>query len=188
MLLRARVWCLQMHRRELLSGSFGPLQGPFTTLTSLAAFKARVPAHQSIAQDAGEEQASRSSAPAPAREEQSSAAGLQGKSEHSAAQINHTSLAAPPGSADRHEAGNAQSAKQSEAGHDRQQSRSASNTDKNSGAVGQHEQSDVSRLWEDPANVDAVHAALEAFLQQSGLSKHMRIEHTEVGTSRAYAH
>lgn len=32
---------LQVHTKELLSGSFGPLQGPITTLTSLAAFKAR---------------------------------------------------------------------------------------------------------------------------------------------------
>ncbi len=175
-----------MHRRDLLAGSFGPLQGPFTTLTSLAAFKARVPAAQSTAQEASEEQASRRSVAAPAREEQSSAAGLQGKTEQSAVQNNTPSRAAPVGASKRQEAGTAQSEKQSEAGHDRQQSRSVSATDKNGGVAGQHEDNDVSRLWEDPADVDTVHAALEAFLRESGLSKHMRIEHTEVGSSPTY--
>ncbi|CAL5221830.1 g4088 [Coccomyxa viridis] len=148
----------QMHRRELLSGSFGPLQGPLTTLTSLAAFKARMPAPQSMAQDADEEQASHRSAPAPAKEEQSSAAGLQGN-----------------------RAG--QPEKQSEAGHDRQQSRSANRSDKNASAAGQHGDTKMSRLWEDPADVDTAHAALEAFLRESGLSNHMQIKHIEAQES-----
>ena len=176
-----------MHRRDLLAGSFGPLQGPFTTLTSLAAFKARVPAAQSTAQEASEEQASRRSVAAPAREEQSSAAGLQGKTEQSAVQNNTPSRAAPVGASKRQEAGTAQSEKQSEAGHDRQHSRPASATNQNSSKASQPEEDDMSRLWEDPDNVDTVHAALEGFFQQSGLSKYMRLEHTEVRSCSVYA-
>ena len=184
----AVIECLQMHRKELLSGSFGPLQGPLTTLTSLAAFKARMPAPQSMAQDADEEQASHRSAPAPAKEEQSSAAGLQGNSEQSAAQLKHPSLALPAGMTYRHLSGAGQPEKQSEAGHDRQQSRSANRSDKNASAAGQHGDTKMSRLWEDPADVDTAHAALEAFLRESGLSNHMQIKHIEVGLSPAYMH
>ena len=52
---------LQVHRKELLPGSIGPLQGPITTLTSLAAFKARF--QQPMAPDSAPSMQSTAQAP-----------------------------------------------------------------------------------------------------------------------------
>ena len=174
-----------MRSKGLLSGSFGPLQGPFTTLTSLAAFRARFqppsePSTQSLSQEAVEEQASQPSLTEPAWEEQSSTVGPRRGDTHGAAQIRNPSIAAAPGSSNRPGSGSSHLERRSEAGHDRQHPRSASSADRNSDAASQHEESEVSGLWKRPADVSAARAALEAFLQESGLSKHMRIQPSAV--------
>lgn len=190
-LLMALSGCLQMRSKELLSGSFGPLQGPFTTLTSLATFRARFqhPEESStltVAQDAERVQPSSSSLAGPAREAQSSAAGVQGSSEQRAAENSNPKLAAGagPSVSPVPESGTSHLDKQTQAGHDRQQPLSASRVDRNGDAVGQsksqHEMAELSSIWEVPANVDTAFHALEAFLQKCGLSEHIRVEHSAV--------
>ena len=44
----------------------------------------------------------------------------------------------------------------------------------------QGETAPVEALWEQSANIEAVHTALTAFLQKSGLSQYLSIEPTEV--------
>ena len=190
-LLMAMSGCLQVRSKELLSGSFGPLQGPFTTLTSLAAFKARFqvpeqPSTQGVAQDAEREHPSDPSLPGLAREAQSNAVGVQGNSEQRAAQTSHPKPAAAPGLSDSlgPEPGTSQLDEQTQAGHDRQQSQSAGRVDRKGDAVSEskskHQEAEMSGLWEEPANVDSALHALEAFLEKSGLSEHIRVEYLAV--------
>ena len=171
--------CLQMHSKGLLSGSFGPLQGPFTTLTSLAAFRARFqppfePSTQDSAREAVNEEASQPPLSDSAREKQSSAVSVHEESTQSATKIRC------PGTATAHGPGSPHPDGRSEAGHHRQQPRSASNAASSSDASKHHEESKFSRLWKDPAQVDIARAALEAFLQESGLSKHLQIQPSAV--------
>ena len=186
-----------MHAKELLAGSFGPLQGPLTTLTSLAAFKARfqqpaspstAPATQIPSQHAQEEQASLSSLKGPAVGQHSSAAGLQGQGEQDGNHSCPSSSAAtrPSGrpGAEVHPAGRA-----SQAGHDREKPRAAGENDRDGDAVShsstQREDGASGILWEGAADISAVRTALEVFLQKSGLSQHLRLEPSAVRSTHA---
>lgn len=154
-----------MHRKELLSGSFGPLQGPITTLTSLAAFKARfqqpaipssmpstpsaaqqpsqdaslssLPPQQpsKVASDSQDQRPAQHSLAGLASEEPSSPAMSSGD-EHSASSISQQSHATDAALKRRLGGETHHVAKQSEAGHDRQHATSRCYSNEGASATG----------------------------------------------------
>ena len=171
--------CLQMHRKQLLSGSFGPLQGPITTLTSLAAFKARFqqPAMHSVAQQP---------ASSVSMEKQSCLTVPGEDAGQTGAQLNKPSPSAAAAAPDMQAASSALGS-EIKAGHDI--SHLAPDSPRISGSMMEASEKgacekehadthhcDVEMLWDDVANIRAAHATLQTFLLKSGLAKHLRIE------------
>ena len=237
---------LQIHRKELLPGSIGPLQGPITTLTSLAAFKARfqqpvahesapsmqstaqapsqytlsspVPAPRQCPQTAQSASSARASdlrnmddlakqsaepQPSATAAEQVGEAGAVGPAKQSAHSLSSAASAALGSGqgiqrtaqqrADRDAAcnftaGSMHAAQQLEAEHVKSSKFTSSNGLRSTPEwpsplrfqQGEAESVPIEALWEQSANVKAVHAALIAFLQKSGLSQYLSIEPTEV--------
>ena len=170
---------VQMHRKELLPGSFGPLQGPITTLTSLAAFKARFqqPAMPSAAQQP---------ASSVSMETQSSLAEPGEVAGQAGAQFDEPRPTATAATPDKQAASSA-SGDETKAGHDRPHLAPAGTSmngrvmeaSKKEASEREHADTahcDVEMLWDDPSNVRAAHATLQAFLKKSGLAEHLRIE------------
>ena len=168
-----------MQRKELLSGSFGPLQGPITTLTSLAAFKARFqqPATPSAAQQP---------ASSVLMETQSSLAELGEVAGQDGAQFDKPRPSTAAATPDK-QAASLASGDETKAGHDRPHLAPASTSmngsmmeaSKKEASERKHADTahcDVEMLWDDAANVRAAHATLLAFLKKSGLAEHLRIE------------
>lgn len=154
-----------MHRKELLSGSFGPLQGPITTLTSLAAFKARfqqpaipssmpsmpsaaqqpsqdvsfgsLPPQQpsKVASDSQDQRPAQHSLAGLASEEPSSAVMSSGE-EHNTSNISQHSHAVAAALTNRLGGEAHHVAKDSEAGHDRQHATSPSISKEGASATG----------------------------------------------------
>ena len=232
---------LQIHRKELLPGSIGPLQGPITTLTSLAAFKARfqqpvapnsAPSMQSSAQAPSQDTLSRP-LPAPrqcsqsaqsassiraaniksaggaekqsndwqlgaAAAGQASGASAVGPAKQSAHSLSSAATAAQHSAvnteraaqqrADLGAASSVHAAQQLEEEHDNSSKFKSSNGITSTpeqplplrSQQGEAASVPIEALWEQSANVKAVHAALTAFLQKSGLSEYLSMEPTEV--------